>query len=181
MIYLRFPTFPSYGFDTNVGNLRYIAVQILKSWFWENTNAGNPQMPDAGSVGSGIHAVCRSISLLSLYVTVEKKSWWGDGRHLGNVTKTINTILHHHWTSLELPPSKSVTTVPGVYNRFIIIKEPLSIFGAKQCQNQTQPLFFIHIWLKLMMKSRFVLQYVKKNFFQYSWEKIQRAPKKDAL
>ena len=30
-------------------------------------------MPDAGSIGSGIHAVCRSISLLSLYVIVEEE------------------------------------------------------------------------------------------------------------
>ena len=37
-----------------------------------NANAGNPQMPDAGSVENGVHADCRSTSLLSLCVIVEK-------------------------------------------------------------------------------------------------------------
>ena len=48
------------------------------------------------------------------------KKLMGDGRHLGNVTETINTILHHHLTSLELSPSKSVTTVAGLYQHLYL-------------------------------------------------------------
>ena len=77
-------------------------------------------MPDAGSVRSGIHAVCRSISFLSLSVIVEEeKKLMGRRKTPWDVGETINTFLHHHWTSLELPPSKPVTTVPGLYNREI--------------------------------------------------------------
>ena len=56
------------------------------------------------------------IFTLSVCDCGKNQSWWGDGRHLGDVTETINTILQHHWTFLELPPSKSVTTVPGLYH-----------------------------------------------------------------
>ena len=111
-------------------------------------------MPDAGSVGSGIHAVCCSISLLSLCVIVEKNKR-GDGRHLGDVTKTINTILYHQWTSLELPPSKSVTKVSGLYmNQFT----PQGVYGSILCRGE----YNVNYQVKSIKISADLTQFVPK-------------------
>ena len=57
-------------------------------------------MPDAGSVGSGIHAVCRSISLLSLYVIVEKNKVDGEMEDTLGMSRTLST------------PSYTITGLP---------------------------------------------------------------------
>ena len=48
-------------------------------------------MPDAGSVGSGTHAVSRSISLLSLYVIVEKNKVDGEMEDTLGMSRRLST------------------------------------------------------------------------------------------
>ena len=86
---------------------------------------------------------------------VKKQSWWGDERHLKDVTETINTILHHQWTSLELPPSKSVTTVPGLYLSY----DPQSSLKSEQEKKwlflQTQ---YMTSWSSSFINTRKILE-----------------------